>query len=151
MYRSKNILFMLPLFKKRKSHKFSNFSYPGSRKVLTSAKVWYLAKNVVVIWCWTVWSNFVHISLMIEQKIKKWWRGGSNGHPPTYLTSKKPNPFRVNWQKHRFNQNEILSSIFSQNVFDFEICHSALRHRNVFFSVYLWNTKKNKTYNFQVL
>ena len=30
---------LLLLFKKRKSHKFSNFSYPGSRKVLTSAKI----------------------------------------------------------------------------------------------------------------
>ena len=39
MYGSKNNLFMHPLFKKRKSHEFSNFSYPGLRKVLTSAKI----------------------------------------------------------------------------------------------------------------
>ena len=39
MYISKNMLFMLPLFKEQKSHKFSNFSYPGSRKVLISAKI----------------------------------------------------------------------------------------------------------------
>ena len=39
MYGSKNILFMLPLFKKRQSHKFSNLSYLGSRKVLPSAKI----------------------------------------------------------------------------------------------------------------
>ena len=39
MYGSKNILFMFPLFKKQKSHKFSNFPFPDSRKVLTSAKV----------------------------------------------------------------------------------------------------------------
>ena len=32
-------LFMLPCFKKRKSRKFSNFSYPGSRKVLISVKI----------------------------------------------------------------------------------------------------------------
>ena len=41
MYGSKNIyhLFMLPLFKKQKKHKFSNFSYPGSGKDMTSAKI----------------------------------------------------------------------------------------------------------------
>ena len=39
MYSSKNILFMLPLFKKQKGHTISSFSYPGSRKVLTSAKI----------------------------------------------------------------------------------------------------------------
>ena len=46
MYGSKNILFMLPLFKKERINfklkfqiKFSNFSYPGSREVLISAKI----------------------------------------------------------------------------------------------------------------
>ena len=61
-------------------------------------KLWYLAKNVVIIWWKTVWSIFVHNLVKIELKIKKWWREGgeSNGPlPPTYLTSKKLNPCRV--------------------------------------------------------
>ena len=35
----KTFLFMPPLFKKQKSYKSLNLSYPGSRKVLTSAKI----------------------------------------------------------------------------------------------------------------
>ena len=64
MYGSKNILFILSLFKKQKSHKFANFSYPGLRKVLTSAKV-----------------------MISGQKCPM-------DSPPTYLTSRKPNLYR---------------------------------------------------------
>ena len=65
---------MVPLFKKRKSHKFSNFSYPGSRKVLISAKI------------------------MIPGQNKEMVQGGPmDPSPPTYLTSKKPNACRVNY------------------------------------------------------
>ena len=53
-----------------------------------------------VIWCRTVWSIFVHNLVAIEQKIKKLWRSGGGGesNPPTYLTSKKPNPCRAKSQ-----------------------------------------------------
>ena len=60
-----------------------------------------LAKNVVVIWCMTAWSNVVHNLVRSELKIKKWWRRGGGGEfqgtipPLTYLTSKKPNFCRV--------------------------------------------------------
>ena len=98
MYGSKNILFMLPLIKKQKSHKLPNFSYPVSKKCWPQQKLWYLAKNVPTIWCRPVCSIFVHNFVTIEQKIKKWTRrGGSpmDPFPPTYLTSKKPNSCSV--------------------------------------------------------
>ena len=95
MYGSKNILFMLPLFEKRKSHKFSNSSYPGSRKVLTSAKIIISGQKCC--------RHLMQESLkkyLCEQfgydwtKNKEMVKGGSNG-PPTYLTSKKSNLCRV--------------------------------------------------------
>ena len=47
-------------------------------------KKWYLVKNVVITWCWTVWSIFVHNLVTIQ------WT------PPTYLTFKKCKPCWVN-------------------------------------------------------
>ena len=70
-------------------------------------KLWYLTKNVVAIWCRTVWSIFVYKLVTIELKTKKclrgWRRGGVLMDPlplPTYLTSKKPNPCRVNSENY---------------------------------------------------
>ena len=63
--------------------------------------LWYLAKNVVAIWCRTVWSIFVHNLVTIEQKIKKWWRECLMP-PAAYLNSKKLNPCRVKDLIHFF-------------------------------------------------
>ena len=54
-------LFVLPLFKKQKTHKFLNFSYPGSRKCWPQQNLWCLSKYFVPIWCRTVWSIFVNL------------------------------------------------------------------------------------------
>ena len=100
MYGSKNILFMLPLFNKQKSHKFSNFPYPGSRKVLTSTKTMissqkccrYLMLDSVKYLCALFGYDWT--------KVKKLWLGEGGDpmdHPPsTYLTSKKSNRCSVN-------------------------------------------------------
>ena len=104
MYGSKNILFMFPLFKKPKNHKFSNFSDPGSRKVLTSEKIMIFGQKC--------FHHLIQDSLkyLCAQFGYDWTKkrygkegvegGGSNGPPPlpTYLTSKKPNPCRVKGQ-----------------------------------------------------
>ena len=96
MYGSENFLFMLLLFKKQKGHKFSNFSYPGSRKVLTSAKIitsgqkccHYLMQDSLKYQCAQFGYDWT--------KNKEMVKGGVQWIPPTYLTSKKPNPCRVN-------------------------------------------------------
>ena len=94
---SKNTLFMLSLFKKWKSQKFSNFSYPGLRKVLTSAKI--------IISGQKYWRHLLQDSLKYLcaqfgydwRENKEMVKKVSNGPlpPQTYLTSKKPNPCRV--------------------------------------------------------
>ena len=55
---------------------FQIFPTLVQEKYWSQQKLWYLAKNVVVIWYRIVWSIFMHNLVTIEQKIKKWWRGG---------------------------------------------------------------------------
>ena len=102
MHGSKNILFMFPLFKKRKSHEFSNFSCPGSRKVRTSAKITISGqkcRHLMQDNLKYLWYNLV----TIEQKIEKWWRRIN----PTYLTSKMPNSCRIK-KKEQIKKNKCI-------------------------------------------
>ena len=91
MYGSKSILFTLPLFKKQKSHKFSIFSYPGLRKVLTSAKIIISDKKC----CRRLMED--SLKYLCAQSGYDWTKNKEmvKGDPPTYLISKKPNHFRV--------------------------------------------------------
>ena len=102
MYGSKNTLIMLPLFKKQKSLTFSNFSYPGSRKVLTWAKIIIFGQKGCRYL--TVWSIFVYNLVTIEQQIKKLWKesGRAQWTPQTYLISKKPKSCRVKVTQQSF-------------------------------------------------
>ena len=54
---------------------FQNFSTLVQEKCWSQQKLWYLAKNVFVILCRTVWSIFAHNLVTIEQQIKTWKRG----------------------------------------------------------------------------
>ena len=55
-------------------------------------KLWYIVKNVVVIWCRTVWSIFVHNLVTIEQNNKEMVKRGSNGPPPNLFNLLKAQP-----------------------------------------------------------
>ena len=92
MYGSKNIFLMLPLLKKGKSHKFSCFLNPDSRKVLDAAEIMTSGQICCLIWCRTVWSIFVQNVVTIEQKIMKWWMGEPMDATAAYLAFKNPNP-----------------------------------------------------------
>ena len=98
MYCSKNILFLLPLFKKRKSHKTLNFSYPGSGKVLTSTKIIISGKKC----CRCLMQNrlkYLWAQFGYDWTKNKEMVGGREKRgewtPVTYLTFKKLNHCRV--------------------------------------------------------
>ena len=105
MYGSKNILFLLPLFEKRKSHTFSIFSYPGSRKVLTSAKIripsqkccrhFHLMQDCLKYLCAQFGSDSTKNKEMVKGGGGREWSNALPSCYPTYLTSKKPNSRRV--------------------------------------------------------
>ena len=105
MYGSKNILFLLPLFEKRKSHTFSIFSYPGSRKVLTSAKIripsqkccrhFHLMQDCLKYLCAQFGSDSTKNKEMVKGGGGREWSNALPSCYPTYLTSKKPNSCRV--------------------------------------------------------
>ena len=107
IYSSKNILFMFSLFKKRKSHKFSSFSYPGSRKLLTSAKIMISDQKCC---CHLMQDSLKYLCIQVGYdwtKNKEMFKGVEEGGVlmdplplPTYLTSKKPNPCRVNSENY---------------------------------------------------
>ena len=80
----KTFLFMPPLFKKQKSHKSSNLSYPYSRKVLTSAKIMISGQKCCRHLMLDSVKYFVHNLVTVQ------WT------PSTHLTSKKHNPCWVN-------------------------------------------------------
>ena len=98
MYGSKNILFVFPLSRKWRSQNFWNFPYPGAIKLLSSVEIIISGQKCCPHLKQTVWSIFVHNLATIEQKTKKYWSGvrGLMDPLPTYLTSKNPNPCRVN-------------------------------------------------------
>ena len=105
MYGSKNILFLLPLFEKRKSHTFSIFSYPGSTKVLTSAKIripsqkccrhFHLMQDCLKYLCAQFGSDSTKNKEMVKGGGGREWSNALPSCYPTYLTSKKPNSCRV--------------------------------------------------------
>ena len=122
MYGSKNILFMLLLFKKRKSHKFSNFSYPGSGKVLTSAESIISGQKYccdLMHYCLKyLFAQFGYDWTKNKEMVKEEGRGRGGGGPmdiPTYLTSKKPNPCRVNSFYHDFLSSVLRKFGFGKN------------------------------------
>ena len=99
--------FMLPWFKKQKSHKFSNFSYPGSRKVLISAKIIISGQKCC---CHLMQDSLKYLCIQFgynwtknKEMVKGVGGGGFQWTPRTYLTSKKPDPIGLRttiWQKH---------------------------------------------------
>ena len=82
------------------------------QKCWPQQKLWHLAKNVVVIWCRTVWSIFVHNLVTIEQKVKKWWREGPMDSPPTVFELQR---FKEGGQISIFYMTNILSRTFMPN------------------------------------
>ena len=109
MYGSKNILFMFPLFKKRKSHEFSNFSRPGSRKVLTSAKIISGQKCRRL-----MQDNLKYLCVQFGYdwtKNKEWWRRINL----TYLTSKMPNSCRIK-KKEQIKKNKCIKKKWSKKI-----------------------------------
>ena len=92
MYGSKNILFMFPLFKKRRNHKFSNYCYPGSRNMLTSVKITisgqkccrHLMQDNLKYLCAQFGYNWAKNKKMVKK------RGGSNGPPQPIQPPKSP-------------------------------------------------------------
>ena len=100
MYGSKNILFMLPLIEKQKSHKLPNFSYPVSKKVLTSAKIMISGKkcshHLMQASLKYLCAQFCYDWTEIKEMDKE--RGQSNGplSPNLFNLQKKPNSCSVN-------------------------------------------------------